>query len=371
MVSPVRRGCSRWSGPVPSSGRGTTLVARSCPYMGLLPFQREDDRVFFGRTEEVGALVDRVARDRFVAVVGASGSGKSSLLRAGLVASLERGALPGSDAWTSVVLTPGARPLAELAADLAPVCGDSATDFLHDLEIDPRALDVAARQSLTTRRAGSKIVLVIDQLEELFTLCTDETDRRRFLDALVDAASAPDAPSVIVVALRADFFGHAATHKELARLLERQTLLLGPMDEEGLRNAIEGPARVAGLSLEPGLPDVILSDIAGEPGGLPLLSHALLEVWSRRDGRTLTIAGYRASGGVRGAIRALRRHRLRGVRSRGAADRSRRVRAAHGARRRNRGHSSAGDARRSSAVANRSTRPVRRPYWPRSRPPGS
>ena len=283
-------------------GRGTTLVARSCPYMGLLPFQPEDDRVFFGRTEELGALVDRVARDRFVAVVGASGSGKSSLLRAGLVASLERGALPGSDAWTSVVLTPGARPLAELAAHLAPVCGDSATDFLHDLEIDPRALDVAARQSLTTRRAGSKIVLVIDQLEELFTLCTDETDRRRFLDALVDAASAPDAPSVIVVALRADFFGHAATHKELARLLERQTLLLGPMDEEGLRNAIEGPARVAGLSLEPGLPDVILSDIAGEPGGLPLLSHALLEVWSRRDGGTLTIAGYRASGGVRGAI---------------------------------------------------------------------
>ena len=244
----------------------------------------------------------RLAHDRFVTIVGASGSGKSSLLRAGFVAGLERGELVGSTGWTTVVFTPGARPLAELAAHLGPVCGDSAVDLLHDLESDPRALDVAIRQALSTRPAGSKIVLVIDQLEELFTLCKDEEDRRRFLDAVVDAASALDAPSVIVTALRADFFGHFAAHDAVARLLERHTLLLGPMDERGLRDAIEGPARVAGLTLEPGLADVILRDVAGEPGALPLLSHALLEMWSRRDGRTLTIAGYQASGGVAGAI---------------------------------------------------------------------
>jgi hypothetical protein len=182
------------------------------------------------------------------------------------------------------------------------VCGDSAADFLRDLESDPRSLDVAVRQALATRPPGSKIVLVIDQLEELFTLCTDDATRHRFLDAVVDVASASDAPTVIVLALRADFLGHFATNKELARLLERHTLLIGPMDEPGLRDAIEGPARVAGLSLEPGLADVILRDVAGQPGGLPLLSHALLEVWSRRSGHTLTIAGYQASGGVSGAI---------------------------------------------------------------------
>src|SRR5262245_48018500 len=239
-------------------GRGATLVARSCPYMGLLPFQSEDSRVFFGRTEELGALLDRVAADQFVAVVGASGSGKSSLLRAGLVASLGQGALPGSEGWATVVLTPGARPLAELAAHLGPVCGDSAADLLHDLESDPRALDVAVRQALTTRPAGSRVLLVVDQLEELFTLCTSAVDRQGFLDAVVDAASAPDAPTVIVLALRADFLGHFATSKDLARLLERHTLLMGPMDGAGLREAIEGPAAVAGLGLEPGLADVIL-----------------------------------------------------------------------------------------------------------------
>jgi WD40 repeat protein/class 3 adenylate cyclase/DNA-binding winged helix-turn-helix (wHTH) protein len=283
-------------------GRGATLIARSCPYLGLLPFQAEDDRVFFGRTEVLSALMERLARDRFVTIVGASGSGKSSLLRAGLVAGLKRSALLGSAGWTTIVFTPGARPLAELAAHLGPVCGDSAVDLLHDVESDPRALDVAIRQSLSTLPPQSKILLVIDQLEELFTLCKDEEDRRRFLDAVVDAASALDAPSVIVTALRADFFGHLAAHAAFARLLERHTLLLGPMDDRGLRDAIEGPARVVGLTLEPGLVNVIVGDVAGEPGALPLLSHALLEVWTRREGRMLTIAGYQASGGVAGAI---------------------------------------------------------------------
>ena len=222
-------------------GRGATVVARSCPYMGLLAFQPEDDRLFFGRADVLASLTDRVARDRFAAVVGASGSGKSSLLRAGLVAQLRRGAGSEVNEWLTVVMTPGARPVAELAARIGPLCGDSATDLLRDLEMDSRSLDVAVRQALAPRPSGTKFALVVDQLEELFTLCRDDEARRTFLDALVDAASTPDGPAV-VVALRADFFGHCASHHGLARLLETHSLLVGVMDEAGLREAIEGPS---------------------------------------------------------------------------------------------------------------------------------
>jgi WD40 repeat protein/class 3 adenylate cyclase len=283
-------------------GRDATVIARSCPYMGLLPFRTEDGRLFFGRDDVIATMLGRLTADRFLAVVGASGSGKSSLLRAGLVARLQRGEVPSREPWITVVCTPTSRPLAEVAARVAPTCDASAAGLLHDLEADPRALDVALRRALGTQPDGTKLALVVDQLEELFTLCRDEHERRRFLDALVDAASVPDGRTVVVVALRADFFGHGAAHQGLARQLEAHSLLLGSMDEDGLRSAIEGPAGVAGLTLEPGLADVILRDVTGEPGGLPLLSHALVEVWSRRETRTLTIDGYRATGGVTRAI---------------------------------------------------------------------
>lgn len=282
--------------------RGAAVVARSCPYMGLLPFRTEDDRLFFGRDDVVAAMLERLAHGSSLVLVGASGSGKSSLLRAGLVARLEQGGSSGREPWLTVVCTPTARPLAELAARLAPLCGQSATVLVHDLEADPRAIDVAFRQALALQPDGARLALVVDQLEELFTQCRVEDERRRFLDALVDVASAPTGRTVVVAALRADFFGHGAAHKGLAGMLQAHPVVLGAMDEEGLRAAIEGPAAVAGLTLEPGLADVILRDVTGEPGGLPLLSHALAEVWSRRQSGTLTIDGYRAAGGVAGAI---------------------------------------------------------------------
>jgi len=282
--------------------RGAKVIARSCPYMGLLTFQPDDDRLYFGREAVVQNLTERLSRGRFVALVGASGSGKSSLLRAGLVADLRRAAPEGSSPWVTVVFTPGGRPLAALAAHLAPLCGASAVDLLHDLEADPRALDAAVRQAVASRPPGTRVALVVDQLEELFTQGHDETESRRFLDALVDAAGGGDSPLDIVVALRADFFGRGAHHDGLARLLEAHTVLLGAMDGDGLRAAIEGPARVAGLTVQPGLVELIMRDVKSEPGGLPLLSHALLEVWARRQGKTLTVDGYQASGGVGGAI---------------------------------------------------------------------
>jgi WD40 repeat protein len=192
--------------------------------------------------------------------------------------------------------------MAELAARLGPLCGREAAELLRDLEADPRALDVLLRQAIASQAEGTRLAMVVDQLEELFTQCHDEDERRRFLDALVDVGSAPDGRAVVVAALRSDFFGHGAAHKALAGMLETHSILLGAMDEEDLRTTIEGPASVAGLTLEPGLADVIQRDVTGEPGGLPLLSHALVEVWSRRQGRLLTLDGYRACGGIAGAI---------------------------------------------------------------------
>jgi WD40 repeat protein len=232
--------------------------AGPCPYRGLMAFQPEDGDLFFGREEVVASILERIPESRFMALVGASGSGKSSLVRAGLVR-----AWPGS----VVVMTPGSNPDAELERSLS---------------------------------AGPPSLLVVDQLEEMFTLCPDESSRAGFLDALMDLRETSSAS--IAVALRADFYGRCAEHPRLATALSAHQCLLGPMQTDELRRAIERPARVAGLRLEAGLVDTMLADVEGEPGALPLLSHALYESWARRDGRVLTLAGYRAAGGVRGAI---------------------------------------------------------------------
>jgi DNA-binding SARP family transcriptional activator/WD40 repeat protein len=272
------------------------------PYKGLVAFEAEDREVFFGREAVVEGLVARLETTRLLAVVGASGSGKSSVVRAGILAAVRHDALPGSAAWPTVMMSPGAHPLAELAAQLSLSSGVAAGSLLDDLEHDARALDLAARQLAASSPTGSRVVLVIDQFEEIFTLCRDPEERRRFIDALAGAATETNGVTTVVNALRADFYGHCGGYPDLGRLLEMGTALLGPMRADELRAAIEGPARVAGLRLEPGLTEIIVRDLAEEPGNLPLLSHALLETWKRRRHRTLTLEGYRDAGGVRGAI---------------------------------------------------------------------
>lgn len=230
-----------------------------CPYKGLVRFEPEDSDLFFGREELVSALVKRLEDSAFLAVVGPSGSGKSSLVRAGVVPELER----GEESIRPVIIEPGEHPLRKLAR---------------------------------TRDAD---LVVVDQFEEVFTLCRDEGERLEFVDRLLDRAE-PD--SRVIVVLRADFYGHCASLGRLAAALEDRQALIGPMTEEELRRAIERPAEQAGLVLEPGLAEGILRDVVGEPGALPLLSHSLLETWKRRSGRMLTLLGYLQSGGVRGAI---------------------------------------------------------------------
>jgi WD40 repeat protein len=282
-------------------GPGLAEATDACPYRGLEAFREEDADLFFGREDDVARLVERLRTSRFLAVLGPSGSGKSSLVAAGLLPAVRRGALPGGDSWRVLEMAPGAHPLAALAARLAHLPG-AGSPSVGDLAADERRLDLAVARALDGRPAPTRALLVVDQLEEAFTLCQDEGERAAFLANLVYAASIPGGRTVVVVAMRADFYGRLAEHPEVRALAAAQQVLLGPMDARGLRRAIELPAKRAGLELEPGLTRRILTDVADRPGTLPLMEHLLVEVWQRRRGRTLTLEAYAASGGVEGAL---------------------------------------------------------------------
>lgn len=289
-------------GLAPGTGRDEVLrraITGASPYKGLLAYQSDDADDFFGRDTDVAALLARVAATRLLAVVGASGSGKSSLVRAGLLPTLRRGALAGSAEWPQVLFNAGPRPLLELAAGLAGAVGQPAGAVMSALESGPSGLDAVLRDAPSS---PVRVVIVVDQFEEIFTACHDVAERERFVETLLHAATVPGGRALVVVVLRSDFFGHCADLPGLAAALESTTVLVGPMEESALRAVIEGPARRADLSLEAGLADSMIHDVAGEPGALPLLSHALVETWERRENRSLTLAGYRDAGGARGAI---------------------------------------------------------------------
>ena len=274
-----------------------------CPYQGLEAFDEEHAEFFFGRERDVQRLVEKLKTTRFLAVLGASGSGKSSLVRAGLIPALRAGALPHSEAWTICVFKPGSRPLTSLTAKLLHLSSGkhAMQSTLDEMAKDERTLHLAVAFALADIPAG-RILWVIDQFEEVFTLCSDEKERASFLGNLIYAASIPDGQSTVLLTMRADFLPKCADWPELATLVASQQFLVSPMDADMLRQAIEEPARRVTLGFDPGLVDTILGDVASEPGALPLLEHALLELWKRRRDHTLTLDGYRESGGVKGAI---------------------------------------------------------------------
>jgi len=277
-----------------------------CPYKGLAAFGVADAEYFCGRERLVAETVAALAMDRFVGVIGASGSGKSSLIAAGLVPALAAGGLPGSDRWRCLLSRPGPEPMHALARALAPLVNLPAADVHHQLETDPGALATVARHALETGApAGERVVLIVDQFEEVFTACTDQAARDRFLRAIVDGVSQDNDPLAVVVAMRADYYGACSDYVELARLLGQSQVLVTAMTEAELRRAVLEPARRAGLVVEDALVDAVCADALSEPGGLPLVSTALLETWIRRSGRTLTLAGYVEAGGVRGAVARL------------------------------------------------------------------
>ena len=271
------------------------------PYQGLAFFDVGDASRFFGRERLTAELVSDLQDHHFLAVVGASGSGKSSVVRAGVVAALKTRAIAGSDTWAITIVTPTARPLLTLAAALTHDSESvtATTTLVDDMTKDPRSLDVFAARLVSQRKIPR--LLVIDQFEELFTLCKDAGERKAFVDNLLTAAT-PDGVTTVLLTLRADFYAHCAEFESLRVALARDQVYIGAMSPEELRAAIENPAGQGGWDLESGLTNRILKDMAGESGALPLLSHALNETWRRRSGRLLTLQGYEAAGGIQGAI---------------------------------------------------------------------
>ncbi|WP_307840468.1 hypothetical protein [Streptomyces sp. G44] len=273
---------------------------RRGPYVGLAAFQREDAAWFFGREQLTDDLVRRVRAQRFLAVFGASGAGKSSLLRAGLLPRVDDGS---GIAWTTVLLSPGAHPLEECAARLAAVAGGSATALRRELAADPRALHLTVLGALAERPPETELLLVVDQFEEVFTLCDDSAERTRFIAALLTAARAANSRTRVVLGVRADFYARCAHHPDLVEALRDAQLLVGPMTTDELRRAISGPAARADCAVEGALLARVIADAAGgAPTVLPLVSHALRETWRRRSGSTLTLSGYEAAGGIRHAL---------------------------------------------------------------------
>ncbi|MER7565410.1 WD40 repeat domain-containing protein [Streptomyces sp. NPDC097941] len=308
-------------GPPPEPPAGV------CPYRGLASYRREDARWFFGRERSTQALLELLdsaagtGSGGLVMLVGASGAGKSSLLNAGLVTALEEGEQAGEASGRAILqLVPGADPLAELTRripELGPVvsaAGTAGPDIDHPPEF-AHAVREAVASWAQREAAATRPVMIVDQFEEAFTLCSDETVRRTFVQVLHAACTpaGPDtpAPALVLLGIRADFYERCLDHPELADALQRRHMVLGPLTGGELREAVTGPARAVGLELEPGLAELIVREVSADgprgahvAGVLPLLSHALLATWQRRKAGRLTVAGYRAAGGIQGAVAA-------------------------------------------------------------------
>ncbi len=269
---------ARWKEAVEeSAGDGSRDCDGSlAPYRGLARFETGDSGLFFGREQLTADLVDLLGRRRFAAVFGPSGSGKSSLLRAGLIPVLRQAQEPHLRPAAIRILTPGERPVRSHAPLLTPAL--------------PRG-----------GSAGVDTFVIVDQFEEVFTLCHDAAERARFIDLLLTAQK-PESRLRVLLAVRGDFYGRCTEHRDLADALRDASLLAGAMSQAELRDAVVKPATAAGLTVERALTSRLVKEVADAPGGLPLLSHALLETWGRRRGKTLTVAGYEAAGCLDGAI---------------------------------------------------------------------
>ena len=307
------------------------------PYRGLASFQPDEAGWFFGRENLIDVVVSHLGelyRDGgLLFVVGPSGSGKSSLLRAGVIPALRSGVLgePGSATWPMALFTPGTGPIEELAGQLARVTGLDSSSLAATLRSRPESSAELIRQAMPATEAAKPadgdgraaghveqcLVMVIDQFEEVFTACSDEGERVAFIAALSAASRRPAGDlrpaALVVLGLRADFYPHALRYPELVPALQHWQVLVGPMTEPELRSAITEPARKARLEIEDGLVELVLRDLAPaagdaglrtahESGSLPLMSHALLATWERAGRGRLTVADYQESGGIEGAV---------------------------------------------------------------------
>jgi WD40 repeat protein/DNA-binding SARP family transcriptional activator/energy-coupling factor transporter ATP-binding protein EcfA2 len=254
---------------------GSHAEAATCPFKGLAAFEAADAFYFCGREHLLDEIVARLAGGTFLGIVGPSGVGKSSLLRAGILPALAAGALPGSATWPVVLLRGG---------DLA---------------------SGAVREAVDARDFGERIVIAVDQLEEIFATDVSGDDRFAFFDQLERAAADSRNRAVVLVTVRADFYGHFAAHPRIADRLSQSHVFLRSLDRDEIARAIEVPASRAGLEVERPLVDALVADTAGAAGALPLLQTTLLQLWAARHSRVLRYESYSAIGGLRGAVARL------------------------------------------------------------------
>jgi hypothetical protein len=285
---------------------GAAAATWVCPYRGLQPFGESDAGFYFGREEAAQQLLEKVtvSKLKLVAVIGASGSGKSSVVTGGLFRLLRR-QRPPQPTWDTFIFTPGDHPWRRLADGMLQFLEPDASEtdkitkagaLAEDFARGQGALQSSVRRILELSKGTNRLLVVIDQFEELFTL-TPEPMRKPFIDVLLQAADV--VPMSVVLTLRADFFSPATNlTRSLTDRISSGHVILGPMLESELRNSIEKPAKRVGLTYDPGLVDRILEDVSGQPGSLPLLEYALTELWKNRSGNRLTYEAYKAAGGV-------------------------------------------------------------------------
>jgi transcriptional regulator with XRE-family HTH domain len=322
---------ARSAGPPPAG------AATDSPYRGLRAFEEQDAELFFGREAATAQVLEQmsqhVAGPGLLVVSGVSGAGKSSLLRAGVLPRVRAcglAAAPGAASWPCLVFTPTRAPLDELAVRVGLLAGADAAAVRRELEADPAGFALTARQAALARPAGPavdpagpgrnrdrpppqrRLLLVVDQFEELFTHCADEGQRRAFITALHAAATAGHGPdqtpaSLAVLGVRADFEARCADYPELTGPVQDRYLVTA-MTGRQLRMAITEPAKKAGSKVDDDLTGVLLTEMRnGQPGTfgagvLPLLSHALDQTWRGRTGETLTLVDYERTGGIEGAV---------------------------------------------------------------------
>ena len=296
-----------------SSSASLALPTLVNPYKGLRAFAPADRNDFYGRETLLAQLLERLrlppaartqsatpGTGRFLAVVGPSGSGKSSLVRAGLIPALWDGRLLGSERWFVVELTPGARPLDELEVAFIRVAADQAANLRQQLLRDAHGLLRASE--LILPRDDSELLLVIDQFEELFSLTDDEAKRAFFLELLATAVIDPRTRVRVVITLRADYYDRPLHYPDFGQLLREHMETVLPLKVEELEQAIVRPAAALGVGFEPGLVAAIIDDVLYQPGALPLLQYALTELFDERQEHTLTHQAYQAIGGTTGAL---------------------------------------------------------------------
>jgi ABC-type glycerol-3-phosphate transport system substrate-binding protein/tRNA A-37 threonylcarbamoyl transferase component Bud32 len=278
-------------------------VDASNPFKGLEPFDEADTGQFFGRERLLERMLARLGGvqsvNRFLAVVGPSGSGKSSVVNAGLIPALRAGGVAGSDNWFVVTMTPGVHPFESLVQALTKVAVGTSPLLLEQMLAEPSGL----RRSVDTILPdhGSPLVLVVDQFEELYTIAA-ENERATFTEALVEAITHPRSRLRVVITLRADFYDHPLASPGLGELLREHTELVTPMNASELELAITHPADAVGVVVQPALLAALTADALSESGVLPMLQYSLTELFERRHGATMTAAAYESMGGLTGAV---------------------------------------------------------------------